>query len=98
MTLTPRKKDKRLIPVAALVAEWRLKRRVKLNYAGWAEFAAPAANSEIATLLGRFNSLHCRLGNLPPGLAESRPFLADGSLRHSAKSGYFAANSHRGEK
>jgi hypothetical protein len=65
---------------------------------GLPEFAASPANSEIASLLGRFNSLHCRLGNLLPGLAESRPFLADSSLRHSPKSQYFAENSHRGGK
>jgi hypothetical protein len=81
-----------------MVAERRLKRGAKLDYPGLAEFAASAANSDIASLLGRFNSLHCPPGNLLPGLAKSRPFLADGSLRHSPKSGYFTANSHRGGK
>ena len=65
---------------------------------GSAEFAASAANSEIASLLGRFNSLHCRVGNLTPGLAESLCLLADGSLRDGPNSASFAANSHRGGK
>ena len=63
---------------------------------GLPELAASPANSEIASLLSRFNSLHCRIGNLTPGLAESLPLLAHDSLRDSPKSGYFAANSRRG--
>ena len=94
----PREKDKRLMSVPALVGELRLKHGVELNYPGWTEFAASVANSEIASVLGRFTSLHCRLRNLLPGLAESLRLLAARSLRHSPKSEYFAANSHRGGK
>jgi hypothetical protein len=98
MNLTPREEDKLLTSVSALVAERRLKHGVKRNWPGWTKFAASAANSEIASLLGRFNSLHCRLGNFLAGLAESRPFLAGGLFRHRPKSAYFAANSQRGGK
>jgi hypothetical protein len=65
---------------------------------GLPELAVSPAKSEIASLLGRFNSLHCGVGNLTPGLAESPSFLAGDSLRGSPKSGYFAANSRRGGK
>jgi Urease beta subunit len=65
---------------------------------GLAEFAASAGNSEIASLLGRFNSLHCRAGNLKRGLAELPGLLPDGSLWDGPNSACFAANSRRGGK